>query len=74
MIVLIDGTLQMFADIAHFVHLSNAHHFVGLYSFTEDDTSGNVFGPDNYQRDNTIKGVTIRSIDLDYLNPYMPTD
>ena len=50
----------MFADIAHFVHLSNAHHFVGLYSFTEDDTSGNVFDSDSYQRDNTIKGVRIK--------------
>jgi len=47
----------MFSDIAHFVHLNHAHHLVSLYSFTEDDTSGNVFDSDNYQRDNTIKGV-----------------
>ena len=52
------SSFQMFADLAHFVHLSHAHHFVGLYSFTEDDTSGNVFDPDSYQRDNTIKGVS----------------
>mmetsp|Transcript_30568 Transcript_30568/g.63932 ORF Transcript_30568/g.63932 Transcript_30568/m.63932 type:complete len:114 (-) Transcript_30568:284-625(-) len=47
----------MFSDIAHFVHLNHAHHLVSLYSFTEDDTSGNVFDSDNYQRDNTIKGT-----------------
>ena len=49
----------MFADIAHFVHMNHAHHLVSLYSWTEDDTSGNVFADGNYVRDNSIKGVSL---------------